>query len=348
MFDLSHLNTFHLPAVAQKFISIDTPLQVKELPKDQTLFLGQGSNILFRSQAFPLVAANKLTGFKVIADKDNEVEVEFSSGHSWHDAVMWAVDQGFSGMENMAYIPGTVGAAAIGNIGAYGGNQEDIFVSLTAFDLHTRKQEVFTKSDMNFSYRESIFKRELFEKYFVTSVTYRLSKTAHLETSYASRYESLSGQLEQVRPKDPNHPYTIKEVAQAVTSLRRIKLPDISVLGSAGSFFKNPTIPKTTYLNLKSRLDKFQGYPPDKLQYQDEQEWLDKVDKVKIPAGRLLDELGWKGKKIGHVGTFEKHALIIVNYGGATGGEIFEFAENMRTDVQKNFDVPLHYEVIVL
>jgi UDP-N-acetylmuramate dehydrogenase len=251
-------------------------------------------------------------------------------------------------MENMAFIPGTVGAAAIGNIGAYGGNQEDLFVSLKAFDLHTRKEEIFTKKDMNFSYRESVFKHELFEKYFVTSVTYRLSRTAHLETSYSSRYESLSGQLEKIRPSDPDRPYSIKEVAEAVTALRKSKLPDLSVLGSAGSFFKNPIIPKTTYLDLKSRLENFQGYPPDKLQYKDESEWLEKVDKVKIPAGRLLDELGWKGKRVGNVGTFEKHALIVVNYGKATGTEVFEFAENMRAAIQKNYNVLLQYEVMII
>lgn len=348
MIDLTSLNTLRIPAKTKTLLEIDSTEKISLFSRKPGPLLGQGANILLRTPVFDTVAVNKLTGFKIIRDTQDSVDVEFASGHDWHEAVMWSVGQNLSGLENMAYIPGTVGAAPLGNIGAYGGNQEDIFISLNAVDLSTGKTQPFTKPEMKFAYRESIFKHKLAGKYFITSVTYRLSKTAHLETSYHSRYESLAGELTKIRPINSAKPYTVAEVAQAVINLRRSKLPDINELGSAGSFFKNPTVSKSIYLGLKSRLSGFQGYPPGNNQYQNESEWLDSVNEVKISAGRLLDELGWKGKRIENVGTFDKHALIIVNHGGASGQEIYEFAENMRSDVLGNFRVNLEYEVIII
>jgi len=247
-------------------------------------------------------------------------------------------------VENMALIPGKVGAAAVGNIAAYGQNQEDVFVSPEAFNLKSKKTEVFTKNDMEFSYRESILKKKSGE-YLVISVTYKLSKTAHLELSYhASRHASLLPTLREIAKE----PYTVRDVFNAVVKMRTEKLPDPKNIGTAGSFFKNPLISKNHYFSLKSLVSGLQAYPPEQLKYEVESTWLEKTDVVKVPAGRLLDELGWRDKKIGNVGTFHNHALTVVTYPGATGREVYEFAENMRADVKKHFEIDLEYEVVIV
>ena len=335
-------NTFRVQAQAKDLVDINSISDLDKLNLAlPILFLGQGANILFVHDWPGTVAKINLLGKKIIKETDTDVTLEVGAGENWHELVMWSVGQDWSGMENMALIPGTVGAAAVGNIAAYGQNQEDVFVKLEATNLKSQKSEEIAKTDCQFGYRESAFKSRL-KDYLVTSVTYQLSKIARFDTSYHSRYESLAAEL------PPMPTYTPRDIAEAVIRLRTKKLPDWHKVGTAGSFFKNPIVPKEKYIGLKATVAGLQAYPPQKLTYADESQWFDQVSEVKVPAGRLLDELGWKGKREGQVGTHPTHALTVVNYGGATGAEIYDFAQKMQTDIKSHFDIDLQPEVQII
>jgi UDP-N-acetylmuramate dehydrogenase len=339
--DLSHYNTLRIPAKAKNLIEINSDTDIKKLPSENIIFLGEGANIFFKSPQLDQLAKINLKGKKVIKETDDSVTVEVAAGDSWHDLVTWAINHNLSGIENMALIPGKIAAAAAGNIAAYGQNQEDVFVKLSGFNLVTKKIEEFAKNDMQFGYRESIFKKKPLN-YLITSVTYKLNKTAHLELSYqAARHASLIPTLQQIAKE----PYTIKDVYNAVIKIRTEKLPDPKKIGTAGSFFKNPVTTRKHYEKLSTHVPDLQSYPVEKLKY-------DNIDpsaqSIKLPAGRLLDELGWRGKRIGNVGTYPTHALTVVTYPGATGQEVWEFSENMRADVKKNFNLDLEYEVVIV
>lgn len=331
MTDLFPYNTLRVHAKAARFIELNTP---RDLPKDEPLlFLGAGANILFTKDFPGTVAKINFSGIKVVKETDTDVLVEAAAGQNWHDLVTWSVDHNLWGLQNMAYIPGTVGGAAIGNIAAYGGNQEDVLVSIQT------SSQTFQKSDCQFSYRHSYFKNH--PEYLVTSVIYRLSKQSHPDTSYHDRYTSLAAELAKIATP----PYSVKDISQAVINIRKSKLPNMDQVGTAGSFFKNPLVPKEKFQHLASSIQNLQWYPPEKLLYHDETQI---PDTVKIPAGRLLDELGWKGKTVGRVSTSPNQALYVINLGGATGAEIFEYAELMRADIKKHFDIDLSYEVQII
>lgn len=336
MVDLTHLNTLRVPAKAEDLRVIREIGEIREIGKDEPhLFLGHGANILFVHDFPGTVYKIDLTGMKVINETDETVTIEAMAGQDWHELVMWTVKNNWSGLENMAYIPGTVGAAATGNIAAYGQNQGDLVKSVEIYDLQTGKTEILPHNQCRFVYRNSDLK-----KYLVTKVVYELSKTAQFSTDYHSRYESLKDEL--IKFSTP--PYRIQDVAQAVINIRKIKMPDWTQVGTAGSFFKNPFVTSEKYSMLSAQIKELQAYPTEKMLYPDKVE----ADLVKIPAGRLLDELGWKNKKIGNVSTFGKHALVIINLGGATGQEIYDYAEKMREDIKKNFDIVLEYEVRII
>lgn len=336
--DLLPYNTFHVCAKAKYFTEINTPEDLKDLPKEKSLVLGRGANMLFTKDFDGLIIKNNLLGKEVIKETDEAVAVEASSGEDWIKFVDWAVDKELSGVENLAYIPGTVGAAPIQNIAAYGQSFEDVFVNVRVVDLKSGKEQVLSKNECQLSYRESVFKKN--PDYFVTAVTMRLPKTPQFALDYHSRYESLAAIL----AVHPETPYTPKEVAEAVTKLRQIKLPDWKKVGTAGSFFQNPNVTMEKYKQLSQEIKELQSYPANKLQYPD----AVNDAYVKIPAGRLLDELGWKGKRIGNVGTYEKHALLVVNYGGASGQEILDFTQQMQTDVKKHYGINLEPEVNII
>jgi len=347
MVDLTTYTTLRTPTKAKALLEIFSADQLKtEIAKGTFkkpfFILGSGANVLFTKNFPGTVIINKLNWENRMSSTSQSTTITVASGKSWHETVMTSVANSWSGLENMALIPGTVGAAVTGNIAAYGQNQEDVFESLVAINLNTGKSETFTKSDCQFSYRESIFKHQLMGKYFITSVTYRLSRTAHLELSYsAKRHASLLPQLQKIATP----PYTIKDVAQAVINLRNEKLPDWTTTQTAGSFFKNPVVTIAKAEALKKIIPDLQTYPAEKLSYIAPQHL---ADYVKIPAGMLLDELGWKGKRTGNVGTSPQHALVIIAYPGATGEEIYSFSENMRSSVSQKFDINLEYEVIVV
>lgn len=341
MVDLTPFNTLHLPVKSQNLIQIDTTEDISRLPRENIFLLGAGANVLFTHDFPGTIGLVKIPGLKIVQETDSEVMVEFGAGVNWHDSVTWAIDHNLSGMENMALIPGTVGAAPVGNIAAYGQNQEDIFDHLTAANLQTGKTQIFSKSDCQFRYRESIFKSQSLNL-LITSVTYKLSKVAHLELSYhAAHHASLLPTLQSLATP----PYTIRNVYDAVIRLRTEKLPDPDKIGTAGSFFKNPVVTASMAAKLKSQIPDLQTYPAEKLSYIDQTET---TQMVKIPAGMLLDKLGWRGKRIGNVGTFPTHALTVVAYPGATGSEVYNFSESMRADFQKNYGINLEYEVIIV
>jgi len=343
--DISTLNTLHLPVRADNIIGITSEDQLKKELKngtfDQPYFiLGSGANVFFTKDFPGNIILIKIPGRKTVKEDNQSVWLEFGAGENWHEAVSWAVQNNLSGMENLAAIPGTIGAAPVSNLAAYGQNQEDIFESLKTLNLKSGNFEIFHHRDMQFGYRESFFKKN--PNYIITSVTYKLSKKTHLNLSYhATHHASLLPTLQSMAKE----PYTIQNVYDAVVILRQLKLPDPKNIGTAGCFFKNPLVKKDLAEKVKTQIPDLQIYPADKLQYTD---LKDTDGYVKLPAGMLLDNLGWRGKRIGHVGTFPTHALTIVTYPGATGPEVYEFSEKMRADVLNNFEINLEYEVIIV
>ena len=345
MVDLSSLNTLRLPAKAKKLTEINSESDIKKLPPEKIIFLGEGANILFKSEILDTVTKINLKGKKIIKETDDSVFVEIAAGENWHEFVTWTVENDWSGVEDMALIPGTVGAAPIGNIGAYGQSVDQTLHEVRIFSLETGKIEIFSRSDCKLIYRESVFKHDLKGKFIILSVTFRLSKIPVSKIDYYSRHESLRSEIAKIAQP----PHTIKDVYRAVINIRTQKMPDWKKVGTAGSFFKNPFVSKAGLRQIQKNIPDIQFYPTTGMDYpQLTDPKLKASDYVKIPAGRLLDELGWKGKKIGNVGTYDKHALVIVTSTGATGQKVWEFAESMRADVKKNFNLDLEYEVVIL
>jgi len=346
MVDLTPYNTLKVHASAKNFLELNTLPDIKKLDtREPFMLLGAGANVLFTKDFPGTVAKVNLRGRRVVKDTGSEVLIEAAAGENWHDLVMWTAKEGWSGMENMALIPGTVGAAVAGNIGAYGQNQGDLVDSVAVLDLNTHHPLTLSQQDCKFFYRESAFKHEFKNNYLITSVRYRLSKTAHFDTSYYSRYESLQTVLD----KFATPPYTPSDVAQAVIKIRTLKMPDWTATPTAGSFFKNPFVTKARLAKLQSQIKELQFYPTEKMLYpHPDDPVFAHSDLVKIPAGRLLDELGWRGKRVGNVATFDKHALVIINLGGATGHDIYCYSQAMHQDVLQNFGIYLDYEVQVI
>jgi len=343
--DLSPYNTLRLPAKAKNLIEISSESDIKKLPSESVFFLGEGANVLFKSDFPGTIALVKLHGRKVIKETKDNVFIELAAGENWHEFVMFTAEKGWSGIEDLALIPGKVGAAPIGNIGAYGQSVDQTIESVKYLDLKTKKVHFLSNTDCQFKYRNSIFKHELKNQFLITSVTFKLSKTPHSRLDYYSRYESLQTEITKIATP----PYTIKDVSQAVINIRTQKMPDWHRVGTAGSIFKNPFITKKQLNTLQSKIPDIQYYPTTGMDYPRLTDpKLTSSDYVKIPAGRLLDELGWRGKKIGNVGTYSQHALVIITYPEVTGPEVYEFAENMRLDVKKNFDIDLEYEVVII
>ncbi|KKU91353.1 MAG: UDP-N-acetylenolpyruvoylglucosamine reductase [Microgenomates group bacterium GW2011_GWA1_48_10] len=353
--DLAPFNTFKVSAKANRFVALSSLSDLRNLSTvlletELMLILGEGANILLTKDYHGLAVKNELRGRRVTLQDSDSVTVEAAAGEDWHEFVMWAVEQGLSGIENLAFIPGTVGAAPVQNIAAYGQTVGEVILSVQGFHLSDlRNLSVLSNEDCHFYYRDSVFKHDLKGKFFVTSVTFKFSKTAHYDTTYHSRYESLKGELDTLYPGRGQRQFTPKEIAQAVISIRSKKLPDWHKLGTAGSFFKNPFVSKAKFAQLAQSVKDLQPYPIDHMLYPNPDDPVFAMtDMVKIPAGRLLDELGWKGKRVGNVGTYEKHALVVVNYGGATGQETLEFAQKMQEEVKMNFEIDLEPEVNVV
>ncbi|MGN8057183.1 UDP-N-acetylmuramate dehydrogenase [Pedobacter sp. 22163] len=329
---LKPYNSFGIDVKASYFAEIFseadlTRLFKNEIVKSQKLLvIGGGSNVLFTQDYKGLVVKISIKGIqsKTIDDK---VLVTAGAGEVWNDFVNYCVGHHFAGVENLSLIPGTVGASPIQNIGAYGVELKDVFESCSAFEIKTGKIKTFTYDDCHFGYRESIFKGELKGQYIITSVTFRLSAEAKINTSYgAIETELLNRGVE-----NPN----IADVSAAVSHIRVSKLPDPSTIGNAGSFFKNPVIEKYEFADIVAKHPDVVHYPTAD-------------DKIKLAAGWLIEQCGWKGKVVGQTGTWKNQALVLVNHGHATGTEVYHFSEQIIDSVKSTFGVTLEREVNIL
>ncbi len=334
-------NTFGIDATAAAFaIAADVAYlqQVLEKNRQPVFILGGGSNILFTEECYPwLFVKNNIQGIEILPDDfpgasefagQETVKIKFGGGVAWHEAVEFAVARDWGGIENLSLIPGSVGAAPLQNIGAYGAELKDVFVSLEALDLQTLQLKTFSRADCQFSYRDSIFKSAGYKgRWMITGVVLELQKNPSVNI----RYGDLQKTLTERGVARPN----IVDVAAAVVQIRRSKLPDPALIGNAGSFFKNPEISAAQFKTLKLQFPSLPGYEaPD--------------GKIKAPAGWLIERCGWKGRRIGAVGCHEKQALVLVNYGGAKGREILQLAELIIADVEASFGIRLTAEVNIV
>lgn len=322
---LSSFTTFGVEALCDHLYRIE---EIEELALavqylESPLILGGGSNILPVGNIERNVLRIELKGIEIIGDGHQPL-IRVAAGEGWHDFVLWALKHELGGIENLSLIPGTVGAAPMQNIGAYGVELESVFHSLEAIEVGTGKQVIFSKEDCRFGYRESIFKKEHKDKFVITAVTFQLSRSHHINASYGAIQEVLN-------ERNILNP-TIHDISQAVISIRQSKLPDPSTIGNAGSFFKNPLIPKEQFERLKETFPQLPGYP-------------DQSGYVKIAAGWLIEQSGWKGKQVGRAGCYEKQALVLVNLGGATGTEIWTLAQQIIESVNDTFGISLRPEV---
>ncbi len=331
---LNLYNAFGINAKAQYFASFQNIDELKELLETETvkaqnvkLILGGGSNILLTRDVEGIVLKNEVGGINVINEDDDYIYVKSGAGENWHKLVMYCVENGFAGMENLSLIPGNVGASPMQNIGAYGVEIKDIFHSLEAFHMPDKTTVSFGLNDCEFGYRESVFKRKYKGHFVITSVTYRLSKKPVFNTSY--------GAIQQELEKMGVEELSIKAISQAVINIRSSKLPDPKEVGNAGSFFKNPQVSKEQFSGLQKEYPSIPSFPFNEAH-------------VKVPAGWLIEECGWKGYRRGDAGCYPKQALVLVNYGAATGGEIYALSEEILQSVKKKFGVLLEREVNII
>ncbi len=330
-FSLKELNTFGLSVLAKSYVEVFDIQQFKLLlnnSKDaNVMILGGGSNILLTKDYDGLVIKNTIKGIEILDVNDDDVTIKVGAGEVWHEFVLYCIENGFGGVENLSLIPGTVGAAPMQNIGAYGVEIKDVFHSLEALNLETLEVEIFDNNDCKFGYRQSIFKNTHKGKYAIVNVTFQLSKKPMLNTSYGAIQEVLSS-------NDISAP-TIKDVSDAVISIRQSKLPNPDEIGNAGSFFKNPAISVDKFNLLKASFTNIPSYELPN-------------EGVKVPAGWLIESCGWKGKRIGDIGVHDKQALVLVNHGNGHGIDLYRLAKDIQQSVKDKFGIELEMEVNVL
>jgi UDP-N-acetylmuramate dehydrogenase len=332
-FSLKPYNTFGIDAKARYFSTFASVDVLSELlttnHKLQTtnLILGGGSNILFTKDYDGLVLKNEITGIEKVEEDEEHVYVRAGAGENWHKFVLYCINNNWAGVENLSLIPGNVGASPMQNIGAYGAEIKDVFHELKAFHVGEKTNYTFQLKDCGFGYRESVFKHKYKGQFVILTVTYKLSKTPKLNTSYGA----VEQELERMGVKQPG----IKDVSKAVINIRSSKLPDPKEIGNAGSFFKNPVIPSSKFEMLKSEFENIIGYK-------------NKDGSVKLAAGWLIEQCGWKGFRRGDAGCHPKQALVLVNYGSATGNEIYNLSEEILQSVKERFDVTLEREVNII
>ena len=324
-------NSFGFDAVAKQFAEINAIsdlqalIQRGDLQCQKTLILSGGNNILFQNEVFDgIVVYINTKGIEILREDGNDVVVRAQAGEDWPDFVRFCVGKGWHGVENLAHIPGKVGAAPVQNIGAYGMELKDSFLQCEAMELTTGETKAFTKEDSRFGYRESVFKNELKGKFVITSVDFLLKKEASLHLEYGN----IKTYLEQNGIENP----TLQQLHDAICAIRDAKLPDVKQIGSAGSFFKNPVIERTQFEALQN------DYPT--MPHYDEPNGM-----VKVPAGWLIEQAGWKGWRDEHVGVYDKQALVLVHYGGGKGHDIVELAHRIQGSVEEKFGIRISPEV---
>ncbi|MEO6833540.1 MAG: UDP-N-acetylmuramate dehydrogenase [Chitinophagaceae bacterium] len=328
-FSLKNFNTFGIESIADSFLEIS---EVKQLEVFSKLsqnprpwrVLGGGSNVLLEKFTSGTVLKNSIRGITLLEENRDSVIVRVGSGENWHEFVMYAVKQGWGGIENLALIPGTVGAAPIQNIGAYGVEVKDTITEMEVWIWDENRLVTFENAACDFGYRDSIFKNKLKGRFYVCSITFKLSKAPKLHTDYGAIKDELTSMQ-----CDPS----IANIAQAVINIRKSKLPDPKVIGNAGSFFKNPTIASSHYKELKEKFPSIPGFST-------QEDTL-----IKVPAAWLIEQCGWKGFRRGNVGVHDRQALVLVNVGGAIGTEIWELSQEILSSVEAKFDILLEREV---
>ena len=333
-FSLKPFNTFGVEAKAKYFVEVNTVeelIETLKLSHTQTLpllFLGGGSNILFTKDFDGLAIQLSLKGISEKFLNENEVLVTAKAGENWHEFVMFCLNKNYGGLENLSLIPGNVGTSPMQNIGAYGTEIKDHFVSCKILNLQTLEVENFDLEKCRFGYRDSIFKQEGKNKYVILEVSFKLTTQNH---TIKTEYGAIKSELENLGITNP----TIQDVSKAVINIRQSKLPDPKKIGNAGSFFKNPTISLTQFEDLKLKFDNIQGYPNGNF--------------IKVPAGWLIEQCGWKGKQIGNVASHQLQSLVIINAtGNASGKEIFDFSTLIIDSVKEEFGIELEREVNIL
>jgi UDP-N-acetylmuramate dehydrogenase len=330
--DLLAHNTFGISAIAKEFVRIDQPEHVQEAleyvrqSKNNHLVLGGGSNILFTQDVDAIVLQNRLFGIELDKEDDMHVYVRAAAGENWHSFVLHCIRNKWAGVENLSLIPGCVGASPMQNIGAYGVEMSSVLNYVEAVNIHTSEKHTFSLNDCELGYRESIFKRKEKGNWFITHVGFKLNKRPIFNIEYGAIAEELD--------KMEIDTLSIKHISQAVIAIRSSKLPDPKILGNAGSFFKNPTVDLSVLRAIQTQDEKIPFYPVNE-------------NTVKIPAGYMIEHTGWKGKRVGNCGVHEKQALVLVNYGGATGEEIYALSGDILIDVKNKYGIELEREVNV-
>lgn len=325
---LKPYNTFGIQANAKRFVTVDSVNELKEIiASEKDLFLlGGGSNILLTKDVEKLVIHLNTKGIIVNDFDEDEVLVTAEAGENWHELVLWCVSQNYGGLENLALIPGNVGTSPIQNIGAYGVEIKDVFQQLEAIDIASGKTKIFENTDCDFGYRNSVFKNELKGKYIIVNVTFKLTKKNHnINISYGAIKDLLT---------DKENP-SIKEISDAVIAIRQSKLPDPKEIGNSGSFFKNPVVSSNLFQELTKKYPEIPHY-------------IISENEIKIPAGWLIEQCGFKGKRFGDAGVHEKQALVLVNYNNASGKEIYDLAQKIQQKVMEIFKISLEIEVNVI
>ncbi|MBX3165111.1 MAG: UDP-N-acetylmuramate dehydrogenase [Bacteroidetes bacterium] len=331
--NLKPYNTFGIEATATYFTEINSVSDFLELIKNpvyqnsEKLIIGGGSNLLFTKNFKGLVIKNNLKGIAVVFENENEVIVKASAGEVWHNFVMWCIDKNFSGLENLSLIPGCVGASPMQNIGAYGVEIKDVFEELEAYHMTSGEKKTFKNSDCQFGYRESVFKREYKNQFFIASVSFRLKKQAKVNTSYGA----INSELQNMNIAQP----TIRDVSNAVIHIRQSKLPDPKETGNAGSFFKNPEVSAQKHDELKSKFETLAAYPLANRNY-------------KLAAGWLIEQCGLKGYEHKGAAVHTKQALVLINKNNATGNSVFELSAYVMKQVFEKFGVNLEREVNII
>ncbi len=330
---LKAFNTFGIDVKARQFAPFNSVEELQNLltsylkagaPK---LILGGGSNILFMQNFDGLVLKNEIKGIEKVREDDDSVWVKAGAGENWHQFVLYCIENGWAGLENLSLIPGCVGASPMQNIGAYGVEISSVFEELKAFNLEEKTNYTFARKDCEFGYRNSVFKKKYKDQFVIINVVFRLSKKPTFNTSY--------GAIEQELEKMGVKQLSIKAISDAVINIRSSKLPDPAVIGNAGSFFKNPVISKEKFLSLRSAYNEIAGYENED-------------GTVKLAAAWMIEHCGWKGFRRGDAGSHDRQALVLVNYGNASGEEIFKLSQEIRSSVIEKFGVELEAEVNII
>ena len=328
-YPLQTLNTFGLSAQAEYFARFQSIEELQNLlaqAERPLMILGGGSNILLTQDVKGSVLKNEIVGINIIEEDDRSALVKVGGGVVWHDFVMWSINKQLGGIENLSLIPGSVGAAPMQNIGAYGTEIKSVFEELEAVQIDSREVKIFNNDDCQFGYRYSIFKGELKGQFVICSVSFRLSKIPQFNTSYGAIEDEL---------KAMGATASLESISQAVIAIRQRKLPNPKDIGNSGSFFKNPTISNAQFESLKSQFPNIVGYPNGQ-------------DKTKVAAGWLIEQAGWKGYTHQDAGVHKNQALVLVNYGQAKGQDILKLSQDIQASIQQKFGIALEAEVNII